>query len=148
MMPRLSAIIALVALVALGACTQSLDTCDDAGFRCSQFAESSSSADDGGACFDDGEPAVVELQNRSGNAVETVFFVRCDGTDPSEFPLMPPGLPTGEDVEIPLPGPGCWLLNYAGEGCVGHEPTSTQDDVCAGQTFLWLLDEQNHECVG
>jgi hypothetical protein len=145
MMMRLSLIAALLAPVA---CTQTTTICDEAGFRCVPFPEESSSGDDGGACLDGDEPAVVQIQNRSGNAIETVYFIRCDGTDPSEFPLMPPGLASGEDVEIPLPGPGCWLLDYAGEGCEGEMPTSTEDDVCAGDTFAWLVDDQNHVCAG
>src|SRR5262249_20796130 len=99
-------------------------------------------------CFADDPPATLKIENRTGNAIATVEFVRCDGSDPSEFPLMPPGLPSGMDVEIPLPAPGCWMLNYSGDGCVADPPYSTVDDVCAGTSYTWTPDASHHVCSG
>lgn len=100
------------------------------------------------ACFADDPVAAVRIVNDTGNAISVVTFVRCDGTDPSEFPLMPPGLQTGSSLEIPLPAPGCWLLNYSGEGCEGALPHETAMDVCAGEVYEWMIDNFHHQCVG
>jgi len=138
-------------VVPLLGCTFGDNTCEgqnDPGFRCSILAESSGEASTGDACFADDPAAIVRIENRTGNAIEVVYFVRCDSTDASEFPLMPPGLPSGMDVEIPLPGPGCWLLDYSGEGCEADTPYSTETDVCAGDTYVWTPDESRHVCTG
>lgn len=132
----------------LAGCTQEYDTCADGDFRCSMIADTSGTATTGDACFADDPPPVLQIVNDTGNAIEFVFFVRCDGTDPSEFPLMPPGLATGMSLEIPLPAPGCWLLNYSGEGCEGDMPHETATDVCAGETYVWDIDLAHHLCVG
>jgi hypothetical protein len=140
----------LVTLTASGACTIYDDTCgqNDQGFRCSMIADESSSATDADACEDGADAAIVRVENRTGNAIEVVYFVRCDGTDASEFPIMPPGLPDGEDVELPLPGPGCWLLDYSGDGCEGETPHETASSVCSGDTYVWTVDDLNHVCMG
>jgi hypothetical protein len=133
------------------ACTIYDDTCGglaERGFRCSQDLDESGSDTEANACFDGDEPATLRIENRTGNAIEVVDFVRCDGTDASQFPLTPPGLADGDDVEIPLPGPGCWLLDYSGEGCEGDMPHETPTDVCAGDTYVWTPDELHHACVG
>ncbi|MBC8073805.1 MAG: hypothetical protein IAG13_36135 [Deltaproteobacteria bacterium] len=132
------------------ACTISDDTCGgQSGFRCSQLAdESSSSADEsGGACEAESPGVELQLENRTGNTNEIVYFVRCDGSDGSEFPLMPPGLPDGDDVAVPMPGPGCWLLAYSGEGCEPDMPHETAP-LCAGDTYVWAPDALHHVCVG
>ena len=149
-MGRLASIALLV--LPLG-CTVEHNTCDgqnDAGFRCSIIADDSGSdgASTGDACFTADPPAILKIENRTGNAIEVVDFVRCDGTEPSEFPIMPPGLPSGMDLEIPLPAPGCWMLNYAGEGCEADPSYSTDEDVCAGDTYVWTPDESHHVCTG
>ncbi|MBK6922357.1 MAG: hypothetical protein IPH07_33515 [Deltaproteobacteria bacterium] len=89
---------------------------------------------------------VLKFENRTGNTVETFAFVACDGTMPSEFPLQPPGLPTDQDVEVPLPGPGCWLMSYSGDGCTSEMPFEAT--VCAGETVVWTADDVNHVCIG
>lgn len=145
----------LASLCAASACTINDSSCQTGqanDFRCSMLADDSSdtleSGTDSDACADGDEAAIVRIENRTGNAIEIVYFVRCDGSEPSEFPLMPPGLPDGDDVEIPLPGPGCWMLDYSGEGCEGEMPHETAMDVCAGATYVWTPDDLNHVCSG
>jgi hypothetical protein len=132
------------------ACVVSDDTCSGQdGFRCTKLPEDSSSGGDesGGACEADSPGVVLQLENRTGNAIEIVYFVRCDGSDASEFPLMPPGVPDGGDVAVPMPGPGCWMLGYSGEGCEPDMPTETEP-LCAGDTYVWTPDADHHVCVG
>lgn len=147
---RLSSIVVAALLGSPLACTMTGDTCGQSGFRCSQIADESSSADGssgGDACEADAPGVTLQLENRTGNTIEVVQFVRCDGTDPSEFPLMPPGLADGEDVELPFPGPGCWLLSYSGDDCEPDAPQSTEM-LCAGESFVWTPDAEHHICVG
>jgi hypothetical protein len=136
------------------ACSFSDDSCrDQSGFRCAMIPEDSSgSADEGSsgedACMADSPAAILRVENRTGNAIEIIQFVRCDHTDASEFPLMPPGLADGDDVEVPLPGPGCWLLDYSGDGCQGETPHETEMQVCAGETYVWTPDAAHQVCAG
>jgi hypothetical protein len=145
---RLTSILTIALLASPLACTIEGDCGGHSGFRCTQLPEDSSSGDESGdACEADSPGVVLQLENRTGNAIEIVHFVRCDGSDASEFPLMPPGLPDGGDVAVPMPGPGCWLLGYSGEGCEPDMPTETEP-LCAGDTYVWTPDAQHHVCVG
>ena len=147
---RSIAISIAVVLCAQLACVVSEDTCSGQdGFRCTKLPEDGSSGaeESGGACEAATPGVVLQLENRTGNTIEIVHFVRCDGSDASEFPLMPPGLPDGGDVTVPMPAPGCWLLGYSGEGCepdMPHEAAS----LCAGDTYVWTPDALHHVCVG
>lgn len=145
----------LALLGASSACTISDDSCGSGqthDFRCSVDPDpedtDSATDSDSDACLDGDDPVSLRVENRTGNAIEVVYFVRCDGTEPSEFPLMPPGLANGDDVEIPMPGPGRWLLDYSGEGCEGDMPHETAMEVCAGATYVWTPDDLHHVCVG
>lgn len=147
---RSTSILPAALLSSLLACTISDDTCGGQdSFRCTQLpAESSSDAGSSGdACEADSPGVVLQLENRTGNTIESVQFVRCDGSDASEFPLMPPGLADGDDVAIPMPGPGCWLLGYAGDGCEAEMPIETEQ-LCAGDTYAWAPDALHHICAG
>lgn len=151
--PSLARSLALGAwLLAVGVqsgCIISDTTCANGDFRCSMLAdESSGEPTDGDACFADDPVAAVRITNTTGNAIEVVTFVRCDGSDASEFPLMPPGLATGSSIEIPLPAPGCWAMNYSGEGCQGAMVHETAMDVCAGDVYEWTPQTDNHICAG
>lgn len=158
---RRLAFVALLCLAATSACGLGDTRCQTGQdeFRCGEVDEASATLETGSdpdACQDGDDPVSLRIENRTGNAIEVVSFVRCDGSDPSEFPLMPPGLADGDDVEIPMPGPGCWLLDYAGEGCEGDMPHETQTEnqtenqsgVCAGDTYVWTPDDLHHVCVG
>lgn len=148
-MNRLGLGLGLVVVAGLGGCIISDDTCANGDFRCSMIAdESSTDPTDGDACFADDPVAAVRVVNDTGNSIQVVDFVRCDGTEPSEFPVMPPGIATGTSLEIPLPAPGCWLLNYSGDGCEGDMPHETAMDVCAGDVYEWNIDSLHHVCVG
>lgn len=153
-MPPGSRLVTVVLLALVAACSDG-QRCQDDVFRCGELEgtdEGSSAEESTGStedvCFGDGPGAIVRIENRTGNAIEVVYFVRCDGSDASEFPLMPPGLANGEDVELPLPGPGCWLLDYSGEGCEGTAPHETEMQVCIGDTYVWTPDDLHHECAG
>lgn len=147
---------ALLAIVsATSGCALDDSRCQTAqadDFRCSMLVDDSSdtleTGTDSDACLDGDDNAILRIENRTGNAIEVVSFVRCDGSEPTEFPLMPPGLPDGDDVEIPLPGPGCWMLGYSGDGCEAETPHETAMDVCAGATYVWTPDHLNHVCMG
>jgi hypothetical protein len=104
-------------------------------------------SDEEAACLGRDEPARVTLENRTGNAMETIFMVDCDLGQMQEFPVPPGGLADGEDLTFNLPGPGCWILDYAGEGCVA-EPKHRVDEVCSGETHVWTATDETHACVG
>ncbi|MFV8754402.1 hypothetical protein ACNOYE_27970 [Nannocystaceae bacterium ST9] len=89
----------------------------------------------------------LDFTNATGNTVQVIHFVACDQSDQSDYPLPPPGLPTGESVSIPFPGPGCWYLNYEGDGCQGDQAIETEGLFC-DDTYEWTADEAHHICVG
>jgi hypothetical protein len=89
----------------------------------------------------------LDFVNMTGNTVQVIRFSACDMSEQSDYPLPPPGLPTGETVSIPFPGPGCWVLDYEGEGCQAYMPLQT-DDLFCDDSFEWVADDMNHICVG
>lgn len=103
---------------------------------------------DGGATTDCAPDELPQLHvvNQTGNAVEEITMLACDMSDMSSYPVPPGGLPTGGELTIPLPGPGCWVLQYSGEGCLSDTPGMVEAAAC--ETVEWLLDENNHACAG
>jgi hypothetical protein len=95
----------------------------------------------------DGMQPTLEIINTTGNTIQVIYFVSCDMAEQSEFPLAPPGLADDESISIPFPGPGCWRLDYEGDGCVADVPTETQPLDCDA-TYEWMPDEFNHICIG
>lgn len=88
----------------------------------------------------------LHVVNQTGNGVEEITMLACDMTEQSSFPVPPGGLPDGGDITIDLPGPGCWVLQYGGEGCFGDEPGMV--DAACGETAEWTLTPENHVCAG
>lgn len=99
------------------------------------------------SCLEGEERAKLTIENRTGNAFETITMTACDMSETQEFPIPPPGLPDGEDMTINLPAPGCWILDYSGEGCES-DPDHRAEEVCAGDTYVWTADGDAHVCVG
>lgn len=99
------------------------------------------------ACDADTPKPILHIDNQTGNGFDVIYFVHCDGTEPSEFPLVPQ-LATGASLEIPMPGPGCWILDYDGDGCSAEPPHQTEMDVCAGDTYVWTAGPDTHVCAG
>jgi hypothetical protein len=97
-----------------------------------------------GTCF---EPPHLRVVNQdTGNAVEEITMVACDMSDEFSYPVPPGGLPDGGEITIDLPGPGCWVLQYSGEGCFGDVPGMAE--ATCGETVEWVLTGENHVCAG
>lgn len=93
------------------------------------------------------DPPQLHVVNQdTGNAVEEITMVACDMSDQSSFPVPPGGLPDGGELTIDLPGPGCWVLQYSGEGCFGDVPGMVE--AACGETVEWVLTGENHVCAG
>ncbi len=88
----------------------------------------------------------LHVTNTTGNAIEEIIMLACDMTDQVSFPVPPGGLPDGGELTIDLPGPGCWVLQYNGEGCFGDPPGMV--DAACGQTVEWPLTPDSHVCAG
>lgn len=91
-------------------------------------------------------PQLHIVNQDTGNAVEEITMLACDMSDQSAFPVPPGGLPDGGELTIDLPGPGCWLLGYSGEGCFGDPPGMVE--AACGETVEWVLTGENHVCAG
>lgn len=100
------------------------------------------------AADDTGCAALPQLHvtNTTGNAIEEIIMLACDMTDQVSFPVPPGGLPDGGELTIDLPGPGCWVLQYNGEGCFGDPPGMVE--AACGQTVEWSLTPDSHVCAG
>jgi hypothetical protein len=72
------------------------------------------------ACAD--ELPRLHVVNGTGNAVEEIIMLACDMSDEVSFPVPSGGLPDCGELTIDLPGPGCWVLQYNGEGCFADPP--------------------------
>jgi hypothetical protein len=96
------------------------------------------------ACSD--EPPRLHIVNATGNAVEEIVMLACDMTDEVSFPVPPGGLPVGGELTIDLPGPGCWVLQYNGEGCFADPPGMVEAAAC--ETVEWMLTPESHVCAG
>ncbi len=88
----------------------------------------------------------LHIVNATGNAVEEIIMLACDMSDQSSYPVPPGGLPDGGELTIDLPGPGCWVLQYNGEGCFGDPPGMV--DAAACETVEWMLTLDEHVCAG
>ena len=108
----------------------------------STAAETTAAADDG-ACA---ELPQLHVVNGTGNGVEEITMLACDMSDQAAYPVPPGGLPDGGELTISLPGPGCWILGYTGEGCFG-DPRGMVEAAC-GETVEWELTPENHVCAG
>lgn len=91
-------------------------------------------------------PQLHIVNDGTGNAVEEITMVACDMSEQSAYPVPPGGLPSDGEITIDLPGPGCWVLGYSGEGCFG-EPPGMVEAAC-GETVEWVLTSANHVCAG
>lgn len=105
-------------------------------------ATAAATADDG-ACA---ELPQLHVVNGTGNGVEETTMIACDMSDQTSFPVPPGGLPDGGELTIPLPGPGCWILGYTGEGCFGDPPGMVE--AACGETVEWALLPESHVCAG
>jgi hypothetical protein len=97
------------------------------------------------SCSD--QQPTLEFVNTTGNTVQVIHFYACDQSEQSDYPLPPPGLPTGETISIPFPGPGCWQMQYEGDGCQ-NDPPEQADDLFCDDTYEWVTDELDHICIG
>ena len=104
---------------------------------------SEGAATDDGACA---ELPQLHVVNGTGNAVEEITMLACDMSEQSSYPVPPGGLPDGGELTIPLPGAGCWILGYTGEGCFG-DPHGMVEAAC-GETAEWELTLDAHVCAG
>lgn len=105
-------------------------------------AETAATADDG-ACT---ELPQLHVVNGTGNGVEEITMIACDMSEQNAFPVPPGGLPDGGELTIALPGAGCWILGYTGEGCFGDPPGMVE--AACGETVEWALTVENHVCAG
>src|SRR4029079_10007793 len=83
-------------------------------------------------CVDSPQLHVV---NDTGNAVEEIVMTACEGLDAYSYPVPPCGLPQRAELTIDLPGPGCWMLSYSGEGCFDDVPGMVE--AACVQTVEW-----------
>lgn len=102
-----------------------------------------SDGETGGTC--DAPPA-VQVTNTVSNAIEELIFTACDMSDQVSYPVPMGALPPGEMLTASLPGPGCWIIEYRGEGCETNNPLMAEVEAC--DTVAWEPDEFNHGCVG
>lgn len=91
-------------------------------------------------------PQLHIVNQDTGNAVEEITMLACDMGDQVSFPVPPGGLPDGGELTIDLPGPGCWVLGYSGEGCFGDPPGMVE--AACGETVEWVLTSASHVCAG
>lgn len=98
---------------------------------------------DDGACA---ELTQLHVVNGTGNGVEEITMLACDMSDQAAYPVPPGALPDGGELTLSLPGPGCWILGYTGEGCFG-DPRGMVEAAC-GETVEWELLPENHVCAG
>jgi hypothetical protein len=127
-----------LSLLPLAACASDSNTEDDAADEGETAAESETA---------DCDPPTLELHNMTGNTIELVHFYACDMSDGNDYPLPPPGLANGESASIPFPGPGCWVLEYEGEGCFSDMPEMPPELDC-GDSHTWTADLDHHICQG
>lgn len=130
----------LLAGVLLGAAA-----CGDDGTDTAETGadEGASTAEETGACT---ELPRLHVVNGTGNAIEEITMVACDMSEQNAYPVPPGGLPDGGELTISLPGPGCWILGYTGEGCFGDPPGMVE--AACGETVEWALTPENHVCAG
>ncbi len=95
----------------------------------------------------DEQQPTLALDNQTGNTIEVIHFVACDMSEQSDYPLPPPGLASGEPIEIPFPGPGCWIMQYEGDGCF-NDPREQTDALDCDATWTWTPTVDTHICAG
>ncbi len=93
-------------------------------------------------CEPSDAPSSVTVDNRSGNRVEAISATPCESSEEQPLTLPAGGIAFASQATIELPGPGCWLLRWEGEGCTNETPYRTSTNVCGGETYEWtvLLD--------
>lgn len=109
------------------------------GLACTEEEEIPDSCDD--------QQPTLALDNQTGNTIDVIHFYACDMSEQSDYPLPPPGLATGESVEIPFPGPGCWIMQYEGDGCL-NDPVEQTDPLDCDAVWAWTAGLDEHICAG
>ena len=125
-----------------GASTTATSTSAGTGQSTAEAGTAAETADDG-ACT---ELPQLHVVNGTGNGVEEITMIACDMSEQNAFPVPPGGLPDGGELTIALPGAGCWILGYTGEGCFGDPPGMVE--AACGETVEWALTVENHVCAG
>ncbi|MCA9711594.1 MAG: hypothetical protein KDK70_37510 [Myxococcales bacterium] len=92
------------------------------------------------------EPPALRIVNETGNAIEEIEMLACDMSASNAFPVPPGALPTGGELTIDLPGPGCWVVTYSGEGCFPDPPFMTEAAAC--EMVTWEAGLDTHVCAG
>ena len=107
-------------------------------------------ADSGDAdCEPSDEIASLALDNRSGVRVEMLTASPCDGSGSPQMLTLPSGgVEFSAQATVELPGQGCWLLSWSGEGCSNDPPYRTSSDVCGGETYAWTIAGNGLACEG
>ena len=115
-----------------------LSTCD----------EKDDEADGASACEPGDSPSSVTVDNRSGDHIERIVAAPCGGGAEQELSVSEGGIPFSEQATLELPGSGCWLLSWSGDGCGNETPYQTSTDVCAGETYEWTINVDGRVCEG
>lgn len=103
-------------------------------------------ASDSAACEPSEAPASLTVDNRSGNHIEAISATACDSSEEQALTLPAGGIAFTSQATIELPGPGCWLLRWEGEGCSNETPYRTSTNVCGGETYEWTVRVDGRVC--
>lgn len=100
-------------------------------------------ADD--AC-ENGEPASLTFENRTGGVVVSITATPCDGGEEQELSLPDGGITFTEQFTVDLPASGCWLLEWSGGGCTNDPAYRTSPEVCGAETHVWTASTEGRVC--
>ena len=88
------------------------------------------------------------MDNRTGGVVQSITATPCNGSEAQQLTLPDGGIAFSSQATIELPGPGCWVLEWSGDGCTGESPYQTSTDVCGGETYEWTASNRMCDAGG
>ena len=115
---------------------------------CGDGADSSADDETGEASCPEQTPPIVSFTNSTPWPFTALTYYACDGMTPNDFPFPAPGLEPGESLDVPLPGPGCYLLQLVEPSGCTLDPVLMTDLLDACSTFDIELIEDLFICPG
>ena len=97
---------------------------------------------------ENGEPATLVFENRTGGVVLSITATPCDGGEAQALPLPDTGVMFTEQFVVALPSPGCWLLQWSGDGCTNEPAYRTSPEVCGAESHIWAASTEGRVCEG
>ena len=105
------------------------------------------SGETGSDCVDGTGPSVA-ITNDTPWTMTALQYGECGKMQSNDFPFPPPGLEPGDELTVPLPGPGCYVFQVVEPSGCALDPAIVTPELDACSSFELDLEDSLFICPG